>query len=813
MWRFGTGSRKVLITLAAGLLCGGCSYSRMPRIDPSGQRLFIEDPAPTVPQWEDPSAEGTSDECLAVTLTPSKTVFPVGSEVVLLAGVVGPDRYLRTNQRIEWSLAPGGVGHFVAVGKNGWADWLAGDFTSTKKIDNSFAVGSTSRKYLRLGRGTSDTTDDVCVLRGQAWITLTSPVEGTSHVTVYAPSAKSWSNHTRSAKIYWVDAEVCFPPPAIHPAGSQYPLTTTVSRHTDAAPCSGWIVRYEVLDGPPAGFAPNGSSSVEVVTDAAGRATIEILQAEPRPGTNKIGIEVIRPATPGDLGGKPLVAGRGSTLATWTSADLAVRIIGPAAANIGEALTYAIEVSNPGDLPAADVTVTDELPPELTYLDSDPPAEQIAGRLQWRIGQLGAGERRQVQLRCRADDVGSVTHCADATAAGGLTASHCTTTTVTSPQLQVKVVGPTQAAVGSDVTFQVTVTNISNASIGKLLLKDHLSPGMEHATGAPIVAKDIGPLEPGQSQAIETTLRMTGTGRLCHTVEVTGDGGIRAVAEACVEVSQDGFAPGSVPTEAPQPPLDGTATDGQSAIQVVKKLIGPAVMNVGQTAEFYIEVTNTGSQTRTGVMIVDQYDAALKPVSATKGSQLANQRLTWTIDSLAPGDRQRFDVDCQGLGPSTRACNRVTVTSREGDRVEAEACVEIRAGQLGGGQPGGGLAMTVRDVPDQITAGRGVTYRIEITNDGPMPQTNVLVEAVVPDGMSPSPIGISGRTRPTIAGQTIRFAPIAEMAPGAKELYYIRANTRQPGEYTFSATLRGDGLAQPLTVTEQTTVFPRPTGP
>ena len=76
---------------------------------------------------------------------------------------------------------------------------------------------------------------------------------------------------------------------------------------------------YEIVDGPPAGFAPDGAQTVEIATDATGQAGAEIYQTEPGAGTNRINIQVIRPAELGGADGKRLVIGSGSTMKTWTS--------------------------------------------------------------------------------------------------------------------------------------------------------------------------------------------------------------------------------------------------------------------------------------------------------------------------------------------------------------------------------------------------------------------------------------------------------------------------------------------------------------
>ena len=248
--------RGVVALMLGAVLAAGCASLNIPRIDPTGEQIFVDPastacPPPTAcppqqvvvqPPATVPVIPRAGDD-LEITLSPRLIVAPVGSEVVLLAGVRGSDNYLRTNQRVEWSLSPGGVGSFVAVGKNDLIDLLLFDFNRPRKVDSTFAVGSTSRSTFTLDRGTPTPSDDVCVLSGQAWITVTSPAEGTSHVVAYAPAVGPWDGRMRTATIHWIDAQWRFPPPAINPAGTRHVFTTVVTRHSNNCPCVGWLVR------------------------------------------------------------------------------------------------------------------------------------------------------------------------------------------------------------------------------------------------------------------------------------------------------------------------------------------------------------------------------------------------------------------------------------------------------------------------------------------------------------------------------------------------------------------------------------------
>ncbi len=109
-----------------------------------------------------------------LTLHPLSTVVPVGSEVIVLAG--GLTGISICEPISESSDArPGRVGFFVDFNRRTLNDWLVLDSNRPQKISNTYAIGSTSRQNLRLTRGTPNPADDVLVLSGQAWISVTSP--------------------------------------------------------------------------------------------------------------------------------------------------------------------------------------------------------------------------------------------------------------------------------------------------------------------------------------------------------------------------------------------------------------------------------------------------------------------------------------------------------------------------------------------------------------------------------------------------------------------------------------------------------------
>jgi uncharacterized repeat protein (TIGR01451 family) len=829
-WKTG----RLLVIAAALCAVAGCTSSKS-CIDPSGERLFTSPPPPAnynpanERYFDDPMGRLPSDD-VAVQLRPQELVAPVGSEVVLIAGVCGPDGYLRTNRRLEWTVAPGSVGHFVAIEKGSGVDLLVGDFNWPRKVDATFAVGSTSRSNVRLNRGACVPETNVLVLRGEGWITVTSPVEGTSNVTVLAPEVYQWNARLRSAMVHWVDALPQYPPPSISPAGTRHVFTTTVTRHSNQSPCEGWRVRYEISGGPPAGFCPDGVAVMEVPTNSAGQASVEIMQKQPAHGTNKICIQVIRPGDLPGAGGKKLVVGTGSTTQSWTAPDLAVHVSGPPVASVGATLGYRIAVSNPGDLPAKDVVATDAVPDGLTYISSNPAAESTGRQLRWQLGELGPRQQRQIEVNFRAERQGSVTNCCEATAAGGLKVSECAATTVAAPgaattpppaagtpSVDVQISGPARdtVAVGSEAAFQITVINRGPSPLVRARMRDRFDPGLEHKNAPPgtnLIDGRLDDLPPGQSQPISVKFRVTKPGRLCHVVEITTQAGVvLAKSQACVMAVGEPAGPG--PSAPVGPPPSGPQPSGPQPAPLTIKVTGPKQLAVGELARFFVEVTNKGTATLRNIKVADRSDAAFDPEKATDGWQLEGSSLVWIIDNLPAGESRSYEVQCTGRDAAAKACNRATATLPDGTRVEDEACVEIRGAAAPAPTPpkpvippAEGLTLSVVGLTNPIRAGREMTYEIVVNNKGAAVVRQIAVTATVPDGMMPVKLGTVGPATGKVDRQTVRFDAVPELRPGASLSYSVRVQAQQPGPKSFRAELRTAGSPEPVVKEEKTDV-------
>lgn len=811
--------RLVLLALAA-ITASGCALDRLPRIDPTGQRLllFPDEPTPTIsplpqsaaptlnpavasnlpattpnvvapPVFTDPFLPGgagtattdllgqpvlvgppvatTAGQAMpgtlvalapqgeALSISPSRVLAPVGSEVILVGGVCTESGYLRTNDRIEWMLDRAGTGQIVTVGGRGELDILRLPQNTPRKIDNYFAIGATSPYAECLDRGTPDPSDDVQIRRGDAWITVSSPTEGTSYVTAYAPNVPNWGGRTARATIYWIDAQWAFPPSVTLSPGESHTLTTTITRQSDGAPIAGWIVRYRVAGGS-AGLGYEQGQTSEVATNNQGRASVEITPTDNRPGTTNIEIEIVRPEQAGAAASPRVTLGTGITSITWAA---------------GGITGTPMPTTPPPVLPPTDAAPV--APPVDSWQSPTPaPTPQPAppaGRpdLVVRIEQRSSGPFR----------------------------------------------------VGSQVEYLVTVVNQGDGTARNVKIVDEFDPGLENDAAAPgeqfIKSDTPFDLEPGASQALPLVFRVTQPGRLSHSVTVTADNAVTASDRAFLTAEGSGVGGGALA----EPTLRVT-------------MDGPLRSNVGDTAQFKIKVENIGTTPATNVAVVNDRDPELVPVGDIRPFDqdlyLRTGQIRWTIERIAPGGSEEFQLACECRQPAQSSCNRVEVTA---DGLSAakfdQRCLEIRpqfdgggviAPPLGGTPPvappqGGGLDITITETKTPARVNERFLIFVGVRNNTGTSQQNVQLRVLIPPVLqgdygqvsSPAP----AQTAPWGEyGTALLVGPIPEIAAGADYRVTIPVDAVQQGPGKVIAESSSATLA-PQAVERDIQVLPR----
>jgi hypothetical protein len=525
----------------AALLTSGCAS--LPRIDPSGRRFLVWPerqtttvapslatpgnvtvppvfagtvPPPALPPMPGAPAGPVTTTALSpvdeqLTITPSRVLAPVGSEVILKAGVCYKDGYLRTNRRIEWMLGQEGAGQFVTVGERGEMDFMRLPWERPNKIDNAYAVGYTTPFNVCLRRGTDDTTDDVQVRTGEAWVTVSSASEGVSYVTATAPETGNWEARRNTAAIYWVDAQWQLPPPTALQLGQGGVLTTTVTRKTDGAPLGGWLVRYEVTRGDTARLGYESGQVSEVTTDASGRAQVQVSPTDDQPGTAQVKVTVIRPASSAPMPAPRLELGGGETIVSWTPSAMAP--IGPPISG---------GITSPPI--SGGTTTTPPAPFE------PPPSGNSGGTLGTTPAKLGP----RIELVLRRSSTAAV-------------------------------------RVGDPIPVTIELLNTGDQPTQNMRLAVEFDRGLSSPQDTMgryrLERGDLPSLAPGESSTIDLDFSAVQVGQQCYRVQVTADGMASAADRQCITVENPAAA--ARPKLRIQTALDAVREVGQKLNYIV----------------------------------------------------------------------------------------------------------------------------------------------------------------------------------------------------------------------------------------------------
>lgn len=694
-------------------------------------------------------------------VTPLDDVNPVRTQHVIIATVKDKNGKPLPNRRVEWILNEGSVGDIVQVDESGWRA------SRGYKVTPHYAISHTNNFDHVIDRGDNDPSNDIHLKAGQTWCVITSPIEGQTHITVYAPGIYDWNKHKVFATKSWYDVTWKFPPAATNPIGTPHEFVTHVTKYSDGSGLAGYDVIYKIMDGPAATFEQGGGTTATVKTDASGMARVTLRQTSPVEGVNNVQVDIIRPEDV-QCCKPPVHIATGMTSKTWVGPKIACNKTASASVLAGDAIDYTITVTNPSQVAAPDIVVTDSLPDGVEYVSSSPQADSAAGQtLTWSLGSIAPGGQKTISIRAKATRSGRFENCAEVRGGYGLQTRCCATTVVVSPKLAIEKTCPPAVTVCDPIDYVITVRNPGDGPANNVTVTDTLPDGIT-VDGKQTVTVSVGTLAAGESREVRLSAKASRTGRFENRVSASADGGLTADATCTTVVSK--------------PELAVTKT-------------GPATQIIGRPMKFEITVKNTGDSPARNTVLTDPIPANASFDSASDGGQFADGRVTWNLGTLEPNQSRTVSISLRGTGRGTiRNTASATAICADGN---AAAETELR------GVPA--ILLECVDDPDPIEVGTTTTYLIEVTNQGTTEDTNTTVVVNLPAELEF--VSADGATRGTVSGKTISFAPYPSLAPKQKITYRVIAKGVKEGDVRFRVTLTSDFFKTPIEETESTHVY------
>ena len=162
---------------------------------------------------------------------------------------------------------------------------------------------------------------------------------------------------------------------------------------------------------------------------------------------------------------------RGSTVTAEASIDTLVPAVslaksGGAALYVEGERTYTISATNTGTANLTGVTITDNIPAEMSYVSSDNGGQEADGVVTWSIGELAIGATVDVNVTLRGESVGTVINTANVTSDEGASADAVLNIQILSAAAaHLSIIdGVDPMGVGEQGSYTVIITNQSDDS-------------------------------------------------------------------------------------------------------------------------------------------------------------------------------------------------------------------------------------------------------------------------------------------------------------------------------------------------------------
>ncbi|MBT8286864.1 MAG: DUF11 domain-containing protein, partial [Bacteroidia bacterium] len=433
---------------------------------------------------------------------------------------------------------------------------------------------------------------------------------------------------------------------------------------------------------------------------------------------------------------------------------------------IGSEITFEIRVFNDGPQDATGVEVVDLLPSGydfILYSASAGVYDETTGL--WTVGNVPAGGSQSLLIDVLVLDTGDYFNIAEVTASDvydadsdpnnddGDQSEDDEDNAVVTPVVPIadlsltKIVvdGDVTPLMGSEITFQITVTNDGPQDATGVQVTDLLPSGYDFVLFSSTAGTydeftgiwDIGGILAGESETLLIDVIVNSTGDYLNITEVTAS-----------DVLDIDSVPDNDDGDQSEDDEDSAITNPVIAIadlELMKSVVDNDLTPlIGSEITFQIEVTNNGPQIATGVEVTDLlpsgYDFVL--FSATAGSYDEVTGI-WNIGTILVGEVQNLLIDVLVL-PTGDYLNIAEVTDSniqdsdstpnndDGDQSEDDEDSILT-------NPVESIAdlSVMKDVVDgdySPLIGTEITFIITVTNDGPENATGVELTDLLPSG-------------------------------------------------------------------------------
>ena len=325
---------------------------------------------------------------------------------------------------------------------------------------------------------------------------------------------------------------------------------------------------------------------------------------------------------------------------------------------------------------------------------------------------------------------------------------------------------------GTTVTFTVTVTNNGPDTASGVEIADNLPLGVTFVTANPTLGSytggvwTVGTLADGASAALDLMVSVN-SGTAGNTITNT------ATITASDQTDPDPANDVASATIIPVPPLPGPAAD-----LIVSKTVDIPNPAEGASVTFTVTVINNGPDAASGVEITDNLPVGVTLVVANP-SQGSYTGGVWTVGTLADGASAALDLTVSVDAGTAGNTITNTATINASDQTDPDPANNAASAAIIPVLPSIPTAnLTITKTVDNPSPAEGntISYRVQVTNNGPDNADGIQVTDILPAGTSYAGQGGPGSYDPVTgiwaisttlsAGQSVQKRIDVHVEPG-----------------------------------------------
>ncbi|MGA2914795.1 MAG: hypothetical protein ABSE89_02080 [Sedimentisphaerales bacterium] len=216
---------------------------------------------------------------------------------------------------------------------------------------------------------------------------------------------------------------------------------------------------------------------------------------------------------------------------------------GPETQYLDRELTYEIDLTNTGDMPALNTVIENQIPMRLTFVKASHGGVLVGDKVIWKVSKLNPGATAKMSITCKPTRIGIVANIVKASAACADTAGSVFQTRVSGIGAVLLEVGDLNdpVMIGSDTTYRIAVTNQGSEDATGVSVEAMLEPQMQYVSSSgtsqglfsngTVKFAPLPSLAPGAKAVWEVTVKAVAEGDVRFGTRLTSDQLSREVRE------------------------------------------------------------------------------------------------------------------------------------------------------------------------------------------------------------------------------------------------------------------------------------------